>query len=105
MDWYNGFSPKQRNRRMTKKARAMAPAHITEPPCSMCGDPNPKKKPTSRSLIEKKGNPLEEVAPRLFETKMMAEEEGFTGVKSNSNNHTRFLGIISLQVLHPGSGR
>jgi hypothetical protein len=43
MDWYNGFSPKQRARRITKKARMTAPAHITEPPCSMCGDPTPKR--------------------------------------------------------------
>ena len=43
MDWYNGFSPERREKRGTKRARASAPSSITEPPCSMCGDPTPAK--------------------------------------------------------------
>lgn len=43
MNWYNGFSPTERARRGSKKARSTAPTHILKPPCSMCGDPNPAK--------------------------------------------------------------
>ena len=43
MDWYNGFSPEQREKRGTKRVRGLAPSWITQPPCSMCGDPTPAK--------------------------------------------------------------
>lgn len=43
MNWYNGFSPTERARRGSKKARSMAPTYILKPPCSLCGDPKPAK--------------------------------------------------------------
>lgn len=42
MDWYNGFSPAQRN----AMGRAVAPSFTREPPCAMCGDPSPTKMQT-----------------------------------------------------------
>jgi hypothetical protein len=43
MNWYNGFSPTERARRGSKKARSTAPTYILQAPCSMCGDPKPAK--------------------------------------------------------------
>ena len=42
MDWYNGFSPEQRN----AMGRAQAPSFARKPPCAMCGDLNPPKMQT-----------------------------------------------------------
>jgi hypothetical protein len=42
MDWYNGFSPAQRN----AMGRAPFPSFAREPPCAMCGDPSPQKMQT-----------------------------------------------------------
>ncbi len=42
MDWYNGYSPSERN----AMGRALAPSVAKEPPCAMCGDPNPPKMQT-----------------------------------------------------------
>jgi hypothetical protein len=47
MDWYNGFSPEQRN----AMGRALAPSFAREPPCAMCGDPNPPKMQTHTQKI------------------------------------------------------
>ena len=42
MDWYNGYSPDERN----AMGRAPFPPSARQPPCAMCGDPNPKKMQT-----------------------------------------------------------
>ena len=42
MDWYNGYSPQERN----AMGRAAAPAAVRQPPCAICGDPNPPKMQT-----------------------------------------------------------
>lgn len=42
MDWYNGYSPNERN----AMGRASAPAIAKVPPCAMCGDPSPSKMQT-----------------------------------------------------------
>lgn len=42
MDWYNGFSPNKRN----AMGRAAIPPIAKEPPCAMCGDPQPPKMQT-----------------------------------------------------------
>ena len=42
MDWYNGYSPNERN----AMGRAPAPSVAKEPPCAMCGDPSPPKMQT-----------------------------------------------------------
>ena len=42
MDWYNGYSPNERN----AMGQAVAPSFAKEPPCAMCGDPTPPKMQT-----------------------------------------------------------
>lgn len=42
MDWYNGYSPNERN----GMGRVLAPSIAKEPPCAMCGDPKPPKMQT-----------------------------------------------------------
>ncbi|MDQ1454096.1 MAG: hypothetical protein QOK38_3962 [Acidobacteriaceae bacterium] len=42
MDWYNGYSPKERE----AMGRAPAPSIAKSPPCSMCSDPSPLKMQT-----------------------------------------------------------
>jgi hypothetical protein len=42
VDWYNGYSPDERN----AMGRAAYPDHARQPPCAMCGDPNPRKMQT-----------------------------------------------------------
>lgn len=42
MDWYNGYSPKER----AAMGRASAPEAARSPPCAMCGDPDPPKMQT-----------------------------------------------------------
>jgi hypothetical protein len=42
MDWYNGYSPNERN----AMGRAPSPPDARKPPCAMCGDPTPAKMQT-----------------------------------------------------------
>jgi hypothetical protein len=43
MDWYNGYSPSERNRKGRARLKGEAPPAATRPPCLMCGDPEPTK--------------------------------------------------------------
>lgn len=49
MNYYNGFSPQQRN----AMGRASAPPSARQPPCAMCGDPSPPKMQTHAEDYEK----------------------------------------------------
>ena len=42
MEWYNGYSPNERN----AMGRAPAPPVAKEPPCALCDDPTPRKMQT-----------------------------------------------------------
>jgi hypothetical protein len=42
MDWYNGYSPNERN----AMGRQVVPPIAKKPPCAMCGDPSPPKMQT-----------------------------------------------------------